>query len=78
VHWPASLKAAAATGGELASLKWRRRKRLPMPWLALVDVSGSMERYVRLLLAFLHQATSPGAIRSCAAMSTAWEPACRS
>ena len=59
VHWPASLKAAAATGGELASLKWRRRKRLPMPWLALVDVSGSMERYVRLLLAFLHQATSP-------------------
>ena len=59
VHWPASLKAAARTGGELASLRWRRRRKLPMPWLALVDVSGSMERYARLLLAFLHQASSP-------------------
>ncbi|MDR2297463.1 MAG: VWA domain-containing protein [Comamonas sp.] len=59
VHWPASLKAAARTGGELVSLQWRRRRKLPMPWLALVDVSGSMERYARLLLAFLHQASSP-------------------
>ena len=59
MHWPASLKAAARTGGELASLRWRRRRKLPMPWLALVDVSGSMERYARLLLAFLHQASSP-------------------
>lgn len=58
VHWPASLKAAARTGGELAQLRWLKRRKQPMPWLALVDVSGSMERYVRLLLAFLHQATS--------------------
>ncbi|MEX8191784.1 vWA domain-containing protein [Comamonas guangdongensis] len=59
VHWPASLKAAARSGGELAQLRWLRHKHRPMPWLALVDVSGSMERYVRLLLAFLHQASSP-------------------
>jgi uncharacterized protein with von Willebrand factor type A (vWA) domain len=36
----------------------RERLRRPLPWLALVDVSGSMERYARLLLAFLHAATS--------------------
>ena len=59
IDWPASLKRASRTGGELACLQWRRRQMRPMPWLALVDVSGSMERYVRLLLAFLHQATSP-------------------
>jgi uncharacterized protein with von Willebrand factor type A (vWA) domain len=30
-----------------------------LPLLVLVDVSGSMERYARLLLAFLHAATAP-------------------
>lgn len=57
VHWSASFAEAARTGGELLRLRRRARRQLPMPWLALVDVSGSMERYVRLLLAFLHQAT---------------------
>lgn len=58
VHWSASFAEAARMGGELLQLKRRARRQWPMPWLALVDVSGSMERYVRLLLAFLHQATS--------------------
>jgi hypothetical protein len=31
-----------------------------VPLLVLVDVSGSMERYARLLLTFLHAATAPG------------------
>jgi uncharacterized protein with von Willebrand factor type A (vWA) domain len=34
-----------------------RRREQPLPLLVLVDVSGSMERYARLLLAFLHAAT---------------------
>jgi hypothetical protein len=34
-----------------------QRTREPLPLLVLVDVSGSMERYARLLLAFLHTAT---------------------
>jgi uncharacterized protein with von Willebrand factor type A (vWA) domain len=34
----------------------QRREQL-LPLLVLVDVSGSMERYARLLLAFLHAAT---------------------
>jgi uncharacterized protein len=33
------------------------RREQPLPLLVLVDVSGSMERYSRLLLAFLHAAT---------------------
>ena len=57
-HWRASLQAAAGQGGEMLRLLHRERRRLPLPWLALVDVSGSMERYARLLLAFLHAATS--------------------
>lgn len=59
LHWQASLARAAHTGGELLQLRRRQRRMRPLPWLALVDVSGSMERYARLLLAFLHQATSP-------------------
>ncbi|MDH0848331.1 VWA domain-containing protein [Delftia tsuruhatensis] len=56
--WAASLRAASHHGGEMLQLLRRERRRLPLPWLALVDVSGSMERYARLLLAFLHAATS--------------------
>jgi uncharacterized protein with von Willebrand factor type A (vWA) domain len=36
--------------------RWQRIEK-PLPVLLLVDVSGSMERYARLLLAFLHTAT---------------------
>ena len=41
----------------LAALKRLQRRPQPLPLLLLVDVSGSMERYARLLLAFLHAAT---------------------
>jgi uncharacterized protein with von Willebrand factor type A (vWA) domain len=57
MHWPGVLREAARTGGELVRLpRWARRKE-PLPLLVLADVSGSMERYARLLLAFLHAAT---------------------
>ncbi len=57
VHWPRALREAARTGGELARLPRRERRTQPLPLLVLVDVSGSMERYARMLLAFLHAAT---------------------
>jgi uncharacterized protein len=57
LHWARSLRQAARTGGELMVLKRMRRTRVPLPLLVLVDISGSMERYARLLLAFLHAAT---------------------
>jgi uncharacterized protein with von Willebrand factor type A (vWA) domain len=57
LHWSRSLRHAAHTGGELLVLRRMQRVREPLPLLVLVDVSGSMERYARLLLAFLHAAT---------------------
>ena len=57
-HWPRLVRHAGQTGGEVARLVFRRRQPEALPLLVLVDVSGSMERYARLLLAFLHAATA--------------------
>ena len=57
LHWAGVLRQGVRTGGEPMVLPRLQRKRQPLPLLILVDVSGSMERYVRLLLAFLHAAT---------------------
>ena len=57
LHWAHTLRHAARTGGELIELRRLRRRSEELPLLVLVDVSGSMERYSRLLLAFLHAAT---------------------
>lgn len=58
LHWGRTLRAAARTGGNVMSLRRRHRDDTLLPLLVLVDVSGSMERYARLLLAFLHAATA--------------------
>ena len=57
LHWAGVMRQAARTGGELVQLRRLQRRSEPLPLLVLVDVSGSMERYARLLLAFLHAAT---------------------
>jgi len=57
LHWAGVLRAAVRTGGEPMELPRLARCRQPLSLLILVDVSGSMERYARLLLAFLHAAT---------------------
>lgn len=57
LHWTRSLRQASHTGGELLLLRRLQRREQPLPLLVLVDISGSMERYARLLLAFLHAAT---------------------
>jgi uncharacterized protein with von Willebrand factor type A (vWA) domain len=51
------MQQAARTGGEWMLLPRLQRRSQPLPLLVLVDVSGSMERYARLLLAFLHAST---------------------
>ncbi len=58
VHWGRTLRDAAQSGGEVMALRRLQRRRQPLPLLLLVDVSGSMERYARLLLAFIHAATA--------------------
>lgn len=57
LDWPGVLRDAARLGGEVLRLPRLQRRTQPLPLLVLVDVSGSMERYARLLLAFLHAAT---------------------
>lgn len=57
LHWPGVWHEAARTGGEIMRLPRLQRRAQPLPLLVLVDVSGSMERYARLLLAFLHAST---------------------
>ncbi len=56
-HWPAALAHARRSEGELLRIPRRERRPQALPLLVLVDISGSMERYARLLLAFLHNAT---------------------
>ena len=40
-------------GGELVELPRRRRREAPRPLVVIGDVSGSMERYSRMLLHFV-------------------------
>ncbi|MGO4389979.1 VWA domain-containing protein [Variovorax sp. M-6] len=70
MHWPGVLHEAARTGGEMLRLPRLSRRRQPLPLLVLVDVSGSMERYARLLLAFLHAATRRSGRRDVFAFGT--------
>ena len=48
------LRRSLATGGEPLAWAWQRPTHRPRPIVALIDVSGSMERYARLLLRFVH------------------------
>lgn len=57
IHWHRALRRSAQMDGELLTLPRLTPRPQPLPLLILVDVSGSMERYARLLLAFLHAAT---------------------
>ena len=57
LDWSACLRESVRHEGEWLTLYHRVRRAQPLPLLVLVDVSGSMERYARLMLAYLHQAT---------------------
>ena len=57
LDWPRALREAGRSGGELIQMPRLQRRDETLPLLILTDVSGSMERYTRLLLAFLHAAT---------------------
>lgn len=57
LDWPRLLRTAARQGGEVLALPMRRRREQALPVLVLLDVSGSMARYARMQLAFLHHHT---------------------
>lgn len=49
-----TLRDSGQYGGELLKLRRRRRKEKPRKLVVICDVSGSMERYTRMLLHFIH------------------------
>ncbi len=49
-----ALAQSVRTGGDVFKLPRRRRKTRPRPIVLLCDISGSMDRYSRLLLHFAH------------------------
>ena len=54
----AMLRESARQGGEFAQITYRRRRTRPEPLVAIVDISGSMSRYSRMFLHFLHALTA--------------------
>ena len=50
----ATLREAARMGGDLSRIKRRKRLRRAPPLVVLCDISGSMDRYARMILHFLH------------------------
>ena len=54
--WRASMRAGTRAGGGLLPLCWRRPQRRRPDLVMLLDISGSMGRYSRMLLHFLHAA----------------------
>lgn len=64
-----SLRRGLATGGELVHPARRRRRETPRPLVALLDVSGSMEPYLRVLLQFLYLVSRHGGVE-CFAFGT--------
>jgi uncharacterized protein len=58
--WRRMIRRAVRNDGELLERKWRVHESRPRPIVALADISGSMERYSRMLLAFLHALVQQG------------------
>lgn len=50
----AALREAARRGGDIAELPRRQQRRRTEPLVVIVDISGSMSRYSRMFLHFLH------------------------
>lgn len=54
----ATLRRMLRAGGDLTDLARRRRRTRPPPLVVLCDISGSMTRYSRMLLHFMHAVTN--------------------
>lgn len=57
LDWTRVLRETQRNAGELTVLPRLIRKPQLLPLMILIDISGSMQRYARLMLAFLHKST---------------------
>ncbi len=58
VDMRATLRAAMRTGGAVIPLRFRTHRKRPPPLVILCDISGSMGRYTRMFLHFMHAITN--------------------
>ncbi|HLA43402.1 MAG TPA: VWA domain-containing protein, partial [Aggregatilineales bacterium] len=58
IDLPRTIRGSMHYGGEIIKLNWKRRKTKPRPLVVICDISGSMDRYSRLFLHFIHTMTS--------------------
>lgn len=58
LDWRRIAARSARRGGDLGELAWRRPRERPAPVVVLLDISGSMSRYSRMFLHFLHALTT--------------------
>jgi hypothetical protein len=54
----ATMRAALRSGADTIPLRWKEQRRRHPPLVVICDISGSMSRYSRMLLHFLHAITS--------------------
>jgi uncharacterized protein with von Willebrand factor type A (vWA) domain len=54
----ATMRAMARRGGDVVDFRWRSPRTRRPPLVVLCDISGSMERYSRMFLHFLHALTN--------------------
>lgn len=54
----ATMRAGLRSGGDTIPLRWKRERRRHPPLVVLCDISGSMSRYSRMLLHFMHTITN--------------------
>ncbi len=54
----ATMRAALRSGSDAIPLRWKTPRRRHPPLVVICDVSGSMSRYSRMLLHFMHAVTS--------------------
>lgn len=54
IDFPATIRAALRTGGEVTNFVHKRQIRRPAPLVLLCDISGSMARYSEIMLHFAH------------------------
>ncbi|MCC7049883.1 MAG: VWA domain-containing protein, partial [Alphaproteobacteria bacterium] len=54
----ATLRAALRAGGDVIPLRWKKRVTRTPPLVVLCDISGSMSKYSRMALHFMHALTN--------------------
>ncbi|WP_259779959.1 vWA domain-containing protein [Aestuariispira ectoiniformans] len=54
----ATMRASVRRGGDMILMRRKRPRQIPPPLVILCDISGSMDRYARMLLHFMHALTN--------------------